>query len=158
MSNTIKAGVVGITALALLGLTAAFAAEDLKSTGLEPVPISSDPVLSIPATSSTMSADTDMNAKKAVDNATLAVSQAQQATDAAKTASDAAKVATDVAKMATDRATDATNMAKSAMDASSGKTTGASIPMGTDMAPSTKMPSDSMDTTLSSDRHSSVKE
>lgn len=152
MSNIIKAGVVSVTALALLGLTAAFAAEDLKSTGLEPAPISDTTgTLSAPdASSATMSTDTDMNAKKALENASMAVTQAQQATDAAKTASDAAKVAGDVAKIATDRATEATNMAKSAMESTSGKmggSAGETMPSTTTPA----MPSDTMDTTVPSD-------
>lgn len=135
MSNNIK---LGLTALMLVGSASALAAEDLKSTGLAPEPMTTDVAPSSPAgtdmgvgAQAPAGSATDMGTSKAVDTASMAVKKAQEATEAARVANDAAKVANDVAKMATDKAVEATDDAKKAMEASGGAV-GASTGMSSD--------------------------
>ncbi len=109
---------LGLTALMLIGSVNALAAEDLRSTGLAPEPVTNEVVPTDPATMSTSSTmlSTDASMSSAVNDATMAVTKATEATEAARIANEAAKVANDVAKMATDKAVEATEVAKKAMD------------------------------------------
>lgn len=134
MNNKMK---LGITALMLVGSANALAADDLKSTGLAPEPITNDVAPADPVTGVPSASDMGMgttSTSTAVSNASDAVMKAQEATEAARIANEAAKVANDVAKMATDKATEATDIAKKAMDANGvGGASGMGIDSGASM-------------------------